>query len=373
MTIHQLRGAGVQQLHSTVLEARGAFVDVVGNSRPTFGDDRAVTLLYPELLDDGQLPNVTPTIRAHRQLAGRADVPAKYYERILNHHPDLWSETMNTLFPDGPGLYRLRRDGDNMVMRAALSDRYQVIDNVDVLTTMLQAFTDAGLSANDVSISGDLDVDDGLLRIRCTVPSIAINARELVKDYRSPFDKRTGADLPMIFAGIEVGNSETGGGAYTIRPRAVLQVCNNGMTRNVRDDVFRKVHLGSRLTEGVVSWTDTTRRKQLEFMASAARDAITTFISPQYLTKIVDEASAAAGLNITNIDESFNRVIKLAQLTDDEANGVMSAFITSADVTVLGLAQAVTAHAQLVDSSDRQSELEQAFWSIIDQAPTLVS
>jgi len=364
----QLRGAHITQLHSSVVDARGAFVDVVGNQRPTFGDDRTVTLLYPELLDEGQLPDVKPTIRAHRQLAGRADVPTKYYERILNHHPDLWAETMNTLYPDGPGLYRMRRDGTDMVLRAALSDRYQVIDNVDVLTTMLQAFTDAGLGANEVSIDGDLDVDDGLLRIRCTVPSIGVNARELVKDYRSPFDRRTGVDLPMIFAGIEVSNSETGGGAYTVRPRAVLQVCNNGMTRNVRDDIFRKVHLGSRLTEGVISWSDTTRSKQLEFMSSAARDAISTFISPSYLRKIVDEASAAAGVRIDNIDESFNRVVKMAQLSDDEANSVMSAFITSADVSVLGMAQAVTAAAQLVDSSDRQSEMEQAFWSIIDQA-----
>ena len=362
-----LRGAHVQQLMTTAQEARAQFVDVVATG-PMFE-----TLDRP-VVSAGEMSFGQPTQRAYNQIAGRAGVPTKFAQRLQQDHHDLYCATMNELYPAGPSLFRLRAvtgtDGDSVfapVVRAVLSDRYQVIDNVDVLTTMLQAFIDSGLQANDVQIHGDFDADDGQLRLRCTVPSIGVHARELVKNYRSPFDKRPGSELPMMFAGIEVSNSETGGGAYTIRPRAVLQVCNNGMTRSVGDEQFRRVHLGAKLqTDGVISWSDETRRKQLELIGSAAQDAITTFISPAYLQQLVDAATAAAGIEVDRVDEAMSMVTKTAMLSDDEASSVLRNWITSADVSVLGLAHAVTATAQVVESSDRQSELEQAFWTIVD-------
>lgn len=367
-TDRALRGANVTQLMSTAQEARHQFVDVIDDHLHFDIDGTIATTSTPML-------GGAPTRRAHGQLAGRAGVPQAFYHRLVDGHPGLWQHTMRELYPTGPSLVRMIRSDQpggtwitKPTVRAVLSDRYQIIDNVDVLTTMLGAFTESGLGANEVQIHGDFDADDGLLRIRCTVPSIAVHARDLVATYRSPFDHRTGAELPMIFAGIEVSNSETGGGAFTIRPRAVLQVCNNGMTRDIATEQFRRVHLGAKLDQsGVIVWSDETRRKQLELVSSAARDAITTFVSPSYLTGIVNEASAAAGIQVTNIDEARARLVKSAQLSDDESNAVMRMWMDSADSSVLGLAHAVTAAAQLAESSDRQSELEQTFWSIVSQ------
>lgn len=363
----QLRNATAPHLVTTASEARRQFTDIITTStRFLAGDGGRVDV-------DPTIPATVPTRRAHSQLAGRANVPTVFADRIRQSHPDLWVHTMTDLYPKAPTLFRLIDRGGPVTMRAALSDRYQIIDNVDVLTTMLQAFIDSGLGPNEVEIDGDFDADDGLLRIRCVVPSVAIAARELVARYRSPFDSRTGAELPMIWAGIEVSNSETGSGALSIAPRAVLEVCRNGMTRNVDGEAFRRVHLGAKLeTSGIITWSENTRAKQLELIASAARDAITTFISPAFLRKCVDEASAAAGIEVTNPEATMARVVKSAQLTDDEANTVLSNWIRSGDPTVLGIAHAVTATARTVESSERQAELEREFWRIVQQAPALV-
>ena len=58
----------------------------------------------------------------------------------------------------------------------------------------------------------------------------------------------------MVFAGFVITNSETGCGAFTLTPRLVVQVCRNGMT--ITRDAIRAVHLGERLDEGVVTWSE---------------------------------------------------------------------------------------------------------------------
>jgi hypothetical protein len=316
------------------------------------------------------LLNARLTPRAHNHAAKRADIPQKHYDRVRTNHPGLYEHMMGELYPHG-GVTLVRtivHAGEQPVVRALLSDRFELIDNVDVLTTLLSALTNAGLGAETVELTGDFDEEAGSLRMRVVVPAIAIAARELVAHYRSPFDGRSGQELPMIFAGVEISNSETGGGAYQILPRAVLQVCRNGMTRNVGDEKFRRVHLGARLESGVINWSAETRRKQLDLLGSAAEDAIRTFISPEYLAGIVATASAAASIEVQAIGDAMARLVTVAQLTDDEADAVLAAFTRSSDLSVLGLAHAVTAHAQAVESSDRQSELEQAFWTIVENA-----
>ena len=350
---HLLRGANIQTLHTTALEARRSFVDVVS---PQVSFAQAGDIFLPDV--DGP---VVPTRTANTQLAKLADIPTKFYDRIHTKHGALWQHTMSELFPGGSHLFRTMPG----ILRSVNSDRYQVIDNVDVLTQMLTAFTAAGLGPNELTIDGDFDAPGGLLRIRCSVPSIQVEAMELVKNYKDPYSGRTGRDEPMIFAGIEVSNSETGGGAFCIRPRAVVLVCKNGLTRDIKSEQFRQIHLGSKLEEGVIKWSEDTRRKQLELVASAAEDAIRTFISPEYLRKTVDEASEAAGIPIKNMDKAKAALVKTASLSDTEANDAMLAFMRSGDATVLGLAQAVTAIAQHVEDSERQSELERTFWQIV--------
>ena len=53
----------------------------------------------------------------------------------------------------------------------------------------------------------------------------------------------------MLWAGIEIANSETGQGAFSIAPRVVIAVCRNGLTKAVD---FRRAHLGVQLEQGSI-------------------------------------------------------------------------------------------------------------------------
>lgn len=362
-----IRNGNLHTIHTTAMAARQSFVDVV-TDQATYYPTGTIGIASGATDLGTNVRLVEASTKAHRQLAARADVPTKFYDRIRTGYGELWAHTMNELAPKTPTLYRTISNGPVGTLRAALSDRYQLgLDNVDVMTVLLKAFTDSGLGANDLEVVGDFDAVDGYLRLRVVVPAIAVNAKELVAKYRSPFDGRTGIEYPMIFAGLEMVNSETGDGAWTVRQRAVLQVCRNGMTRDATDQ-FRKVHLGSRLESGVITWSDETKQRQLELIGSAAQDAIRTFISPEYLRRIVDEASSAAGVPIVDTTAAMAEVVSTCALTDDEAKAVLDAFVRSADMSVLGLANAVTAAAQDVTDGARQTELESAFWAIVNNA-----
>ncbi len=369
MTLPTLRHAGLSEIHGTALDLRRRFVDVVTSKVHVTSAGVHLNHGTGNPIEDCQ-----PSRRAHGQLASAAKIPKEYYDRIRDGYPQLWEDSVNTLLPI-PRLFRVvRTDNSDPVLRAVLSDKYDGgLDNVDIITTLLRALTDAGLGGEAVTVNGDLVGETGRLCMRIHSEHVAVAAHDLVATYRSPFSGRSGVELPMIFAGIEVSNDETGGSAFTIRPRAVLQVCTNGMTRDVAGEIFRRVHLGAKLDEGVIRWSDDTRRKQLEFVASSAKDAITTFMSPEYLRSLVDEASRARGVEVTNPAEAMERVATIAQLSDDEATLALNDFVRGGDLTVLGLGHAVTSLAQRVDDSERQSELEIAFWKVISDTELLAA
>jgi len=99
--------------------------------------------------------------------------------------------------------------------------------------------------------------------------------------YRSPFTGASGADNPVVFAGFVITNSETGCGAFSLTPRLVVQVCRNGMT--ITRDAMRVVHLGERLDQGVVTWSDNTRDKTLALITAKTTDAVGTFLGSRYV------------------------------------------------------------------------------------------
>jgi hypothetical protein len=243
--------------------------------------------------------------------------------------------------PDAPG-----------IARAFLSDRYRTIDNYDVLMATLKGVRAAGV---DVKIDG-ADLTDRRMSVRLSCPEVAEYAGDLLDGYRSPFTGETGADNPTIFAGLVVKNSETGGGAFTIVPRLVVQVCNNGL--QMTKDAMRAIHLGGKLDEGVVRWSDDTQRQELDLVTSKARDAVATFLDVDYMKAKIADLRLLAGIEIDHPVDTIERLSKKAGWTDVEEAAILSHFIKGGQTTALGVAQAVTAFAQTVEAVDRQDELE---------------
>jgi hypothetical protein len=243
--------------------------------------------------------------------------------------------------PDAPG-----------IARAFLSDRYRTIDNYDVLMATLKGVRAAGV---DVNIDG-ADLSDRRMSLRLTCPEVSEYAEDLLGGYRSPFTGETGADNPTVFAGLVVKNSETGGGAFTIVPRIVVQVCSNGL--QMTKDAMRAIHLGGKLDEGVVRWSEETQRTELDLVTSKARDAVSTFLDIDYMRAKIADLRLLAGIDVAHPLDTIERLAKKTGWTDVEEGEILSHFIRGGQTTALGVAQAVTSYAQTVEAVDRQDELE---------------
>ena len=194
--------------------------------------------------------------------------------------------------------------------RALLSDSYKVIDNLDALMATLEGIRQAG---TDVQFDG-LDLTERRLYARVVAPQIRAYAPALLAGYRSPFGgeiyipgrawtpeqaraaaAREGRGYkpgtePVLFAGFVITNSEVGDGAWSITPRIVAEICGNGLL--ITADVARAVHLGGKHEDGVIRYTADTLEKELALITARARDAVATFLSPQYLQAKVERDRA---------------------------------------------------------------------------------
>ena len=125
----------------------------------------------------------------------------------------------------------------------------------------------------------------------------------------------------------------------------------------IRDRV-REVHLGTKLDEGVIKWSDETQRQELELISSKTRDAVATFLDVDYMKAKIEELRTLAEIQIGNPPQTIQRIAKKSGWSENEANDILLHFIQGGDTSALGLAQAVTSIAQLVEAPDRQDELE---------------
>lgn len=315
-----------------------------------------------------------PTVVADEGVADKLNIPVAYLKRLRNERPDIYDANVNAWLhgdgdeyaPDGRSflLRTFRQDlSGEGVARAFLSDRFRILDNLDVLTSLLEGVRDSGVETEVTRC----DLTDRRMYVRIAAPSVAELAPQLLEGYRSPFTGASGADNPVVFAGFVAANSEVGGGAFTISPQIIVQVCNNGMT--ITKDVLREVHLGGRLDEGIIRWSADTQQKSLELVSAMAKDAVSTFLDIEYVRQVVRGIEGKASTPITgDVSAAVTAVSKQLKFTEERTAGVLDHFIRGGQLTAGGVAQAITSFAQTVEDADEAAELESVALSAIDAA-----
>lgn len=303
-----------------------------------------------------------PTDRFEDLLSGRLSIPRDYMRRMRAHGETdngyILDANVNTWLRDEPDKKWLVRgfrtdDPDEPgLARALLSDRFSIVDNYDVLLAALAAIKEVGVEVNISSA----DLTERQMRVCISAPEVAVMAPDLLGNYRSPYSGKSGKDVPVVFAGFVIGNSETGGGAFTLTPRITFKVCDNGMT--MTKDAMRQVHLGSALAEGPVRWSDATLNKNVELVKAQTADAVRAFLDRSYLENAVATIDSEAHTPIDNPVETIERVSKKFRFSDTEQAAILDCFIKSGDVTSGGVMQAVTAVAQIIENPDRAADLE---------------
>ena len=239
----------------------------------------AVTGLEPVLSEDGVLDangRYAFTANAEGQIGSTFGIPVKYTRLLRSTNTELFDENINSWaqhpeYADKKVLVRLLWGLDPQnpdavgVARAVLSDKFGVgtYDNLPIVLAVLDGIREGGLRADQVQITGDLTEDR--LHLTVDAPEIQGYGWKLLEGYRSPYGNGSGTghggsdaeNLPIISAGLLIQNSETGLGAAKIIPRLKVRACSNGL--QVTQDALRQVHVGARLAEGEVQWSDATR------------------------------------------------------------------------------------------------------------------
>lgn len=311
------------------------------------------------LLREGasQLERFQISENCHRQIAGRLNVPWKYYDRLLHDHKDLVMHQVNALFEREPRSRLLRTLGDTA--RAFLSDRYRPLDNDAVLERALPPVVKGDIDSR--LLSSNVTDNHLYLKVLFTDDSLAMDVGKV---------ERTGA-RDIVRPGCIISNSETGHGSLAIRAFFWRSYCDNGCVFG-RDSIFdfKRTHLGSQLKGNgdFEIFTDETRRKQDDVIIAEIADSM------QALTDVGNVAKMSDALRATKegprVEHPFAAVDQLARevdVRDPEKELVLNAFLRDQDFTRWGMLNAVTevANHDAVDY-ERACEIERVGANIID-------
>jgi hypothetical protein len=317
-------------------------------------------------LDPTAVGTFRPTSIMDGHLAEKLGIPTLYLRKLRAERTDLFDANVNGWLQGTGDLpdprkfflrtFRSQDLGGQGIARALLSDSYKPLDNLDALTAVLGGIRDSGA---DVEITST-NITETRMTVDVAAPGIAALAPVLLNGYRSPnggwtLDRarqaaaREGKGFepgqePVVFAGFRISNSETGGGAFSITPRLTVLVCRNGLT--MTQDALRSVHLGAKLQEGQVRWSDETMRKNLAVMASMATDAVTSFLDVDYVEMCVARLEEKAGVELKDPAKTVEVVGKALRFSEATQRGVFDHFIKGGQVTAGGVMNAITAYSQ---------------------------
>ena len=325
--------ANTAQMRMSVSEPLEGFVE----------DDPGVR--FPRLEIQGMEPFKINGI-AHDQIGTKLGIPSRYYDRMLKEEPELLATNVNRWFEKEP-TQRMVRTLDGTA-RAFLSERYRRIDNHEIAQAVLPMIADMK-GAN--------------------VESCEITEKKM---YLKVINKMVQTEIvkgDIVQSGLIISNSETGHGSVSVRPMIYRLVCLNGMI--AADAGQKKYHTG-RVNEGDDNFkiyrTETIQADDKAFIMKL-QDIVRASADSIQFERIVTAMKTGTTAKLTG---EVPAVVELASknygLLEHEGKSVLEHLIRGEDLSLYGLANAVTRQAQDVDSYDRSTELEMTAWQILNMS-----
>lgn len=287
---------------------------------------------------------------AHRQIAQKLEIPVKYYMRMLDDDTSLLAKNVNHWLQSSTTERMIRTLDGNM--RAYLSDRYRVLDNLDLIRNVIPM-----LESHDTHVCS-CDVTETHLYIKATFPDMkyvipAVDPRH--KDHE-------------VEAGFTLRNSEVGASALQFLPSLHNPICKNLATFG---SVFKKFHLGEKLggrQDGAWEYfQEDTKRATDEAIWMQIRDVMGTAVTGTIYEGIADKLRTARSNQIEgDVESAVKEVTRVTTLTEAESKIMFKHLINGGDTTQYGLAEATTRTAEDIDNYDRGSEVERIGGQIIE-------
>ena len=176
-----------------------------------------------QMLVSGKRFNVLPS--AQKLLSNRLRVPFSYLARCpsdlqaknLNYWIEQEAQQRDTFF--------CRFNGDNL--RAVFTDRYRPLDNMEILSQMIQ-------HGFDPSTKVQYAIDDGMFLVK-------------IPEYARAFNVNVNyGQLDEIVPGVSFANSEVGLLAFSIEAFFYRLICTNGLIAKTSSTVSRFKHISNR-------------------------------------------------------------------------------------------------------------------------------
>lgn len=387
--VQNARHAGLADLVDMLRTQQVHKVDMVVPASQMKAEEGLIVVrgVEPVIDDDGVTQadgHYRPTSVFDEGVSDKLGIPLAYVRKIGADRPDLYDANVNGWLHGRKPLTRVRRDvhdmrespletiregvpgdprsfllrafkgddGEPGIARALLSDRYATMDNLDVLMSVLDGVRAAGV---EVNVDG-CDLTERRMYVRIVAPQVQALAPTLLEGYRSPFTGDRGEENPTVFAGFEISNSEVGDGAFSIVPRLVIQVCNNGL--KITKDAMRSVHLGSRLDSGMINWSLDTQSKNLALVQAKTRDAVATFLDVDYMQRVIRGIEAESQTPLTEAVDVVKNVGKKLLYTEEQTKGILDHFVKVGQMTAGGVMHAVTSYAQTIEDADVAARIE---------------
>ncbi len=255
----------------------------------------------------------------HTQFAEKLEIPLKYYHKMEESAPELLVENVNAwLKKNGKDVF-IRGQGDSV--RAFLSDRYRVIDHLDVLYCALNE-----LQAHNAEIED------------CYLSEIEMNIK--VKSAKLRDFVRHKDDL--IMGGLFLTNSETGHKALRVEPRMFRVKCSNGMI--VEELVTREIHIGNgdEISDEIIYLS----------LRRSIRELFNRF------GEIVLMMRESTEIKIRNPQRVIQNVVDQYKLSEVQKANILMAFGAEPEYDKYGIANALTLAAQKEETWEKSVELE---------------
>ena len=312
----ETRNATLEDLAALLKQQQDAKYDIVAPMAAMRSQGGLLQLAGTSMFEDGGGKYFRPTAIADGQIAGKLGIPTAYLRLLREKRIDLYDLNVNgwTQGPDRDGLalwageeetppgpdgrsvmlrcFQNDEPDEPGVLRALLSDRYGIIENLDVLMAALQGIRDTGTPIEVLRC----DLSETRMVVRIAAPEIMESSPELLAAWRAPFgpggqdggiidhssgrwthvqqvpqwaQDKFGVDENGVCASLLLTNGETGGSRFTLAPSLLVLKCLNGWVQE--QDALQRVHLTSKLEEGVIGWSQDTQRKSLELVTAQAR------------------------------------------------------------------------------------------------------
>jgi len=310
---------------------------------------------------------IEPTRPMITQIANKLKIPQRYYDRmieegqteLLDNNVTTWFQKLEADHANMIRSYNPLEDGGVSIGRALLSNKYKIIDHTQILFAVLKTIMQSGMNIQ----VADADITERKMHVRFLAPDAIISPKDFLSKYRNPKTGESGSD-GGIMAGFILNNSETGFGSYSILPRAMVEVCSNGIIWY--NEAKRKTHVGAALEEGDVDWSTSTKQKNMELIMSQMEDYVHHFASTEFLQAKIDEMEGKASQDLLYPVEATQNICGLLDLSEDQTSEVLNYFTKSGDTTYGGVGQALTYFAHEQDDADLQFDIERNFDYVLD-------